>query len=608
MDIFLSTKKKFPFLCELICCFLALLGSSKAKSNLTWIIQPSPQSVKTGRTVTFNCSAKYDHPLQYHWKVNDTVITDQSTDRSSRFTIRKISNGSQLVIPKTRFEDQGTYQCFVKSLKDNITFNGSDVAKLEVSEVVPTDSPITKETAIDGPSNFTWIRQPTSQTVEKGSTVIFSCLANCDKLISYHWKANNKTIDGDAESRYTIDTNGTLEIASTTEEDRGTYQCYVMTNDGQQKLGESATARLDIKDKSDEVKAMGSMWKTAGIAVGCAAGYVLVVVALMLYLERRKARKHNRRKSMPYLGHENLAVETDVEDGKATVSKCVAMNSAFRPEPTNDKLELEFPKHDLVEMMNLGNGSYGQAFLARASGIRDDENVTMVVVKCLRSKEDGVRQEFMKEIKALCGLKHSNVVSCLGVCTLEEPHYIILELMEKGDLKQFLLSRSHDEGKLDSNKKHVICAQVLAGMNYLSSKNFVHKDLAARNCMIGRDLKVKIGFLSLSCDLYSAEYYRLNNMQIPLRWMPPEAIFDGKFSEKSDVWSFGVLVWEIYTFGQMPYPDRSNEKVLEGIKDDLRPRRPDQCPVTVLEVLEKCWKGNPLDRPTFQELSDTTLL
>ena len=79
--------------------------------------------------------------------------------------------------------------------------------------------------------------------------MIFSCLANCDKLISYHWKANNKTIDGDAESRYTIDTNGTLEIASTTEEDRGTYQCYVMTNDGQQKLGESATARLDIKGK-----------------------------------------------------------------------------------------------------------------------------------------------------------------------------------------------------------------------------------------------------------------------------------------------------------------------------------------------------------------------
>lgn len=139
-------------------------------------------------------------------------------------------------------------------------------------------------------------------------------------------------------------------------------------------------------------------------------------------------------------------------------------------------------------------------------------------------------------------------------------------------------------------------------MNYLSSQRFVHKDLAARNCMVGRDLHVKIGFLSLSYDLYNAEYYRFNGMQIPLRWMPPEAIFDDDFSEKSDVWSYGVLVWEIYTFGQLPYHDRSNEEVLKSIKDDLRLPKPDNCPDTVLEVLEKCWEGNPLARPTFSEL------
>lgn len=141
-------------------------------------------------------------------------------------------------------------------------------------------------------------------------------------------------------------------------------------------------------------------------------------------------------------------------------------------------------------------------------------------------------------------------------------------------------------------------------MNYLNSQNFIHKDLAARNCMIGRDLQVKIGFLSLSYDLYNAEYYRFNNMHVPLRWMPPEAIFDDEFSEKSDVWSYGVLVWEIYTLGQMPYHDRSNEEVLKCVKDDLRLPKPDNCPDTVLEVLDKCWEGNPLARPTFQELLD----
>ena len=101
----------------------------------------------------------------------------------------------------------------------------------------------------DEPSNLTWIRHPTSQTVEKGSTVTFSCLANYDKLISYHWKANNKTLEEDAQPRYKIRENGTLEIAKTTEEDKGIYQCFVTTKDGRQQLGESYTAELDVKGK-----------------------------------------------------------------------------------------------------------------------------------------------------------------------------------------------------------------------------------------------------------------------------------------------------------------------------------------------------------------------
>ena len=170
-------------------------------------------------------------------------------------------------------------------------------------------------------------------------------------------------------------------------------------------------------------------------------------------------------------------------------------------------------------------------------------------------------------------------------------------------MKQFLLS-CHDNGrsKFNSNQKLAICGQVAAGMEYLSLLKFTHKDLAARNIMVGKDLQVKIGFLSLSYDLYSAEYYRFNNLQIPLRWMSPEAIFDDEFSEKSDVWSFGVLIWEIYTFGQMPYHDRSNEEVLKGIRDDLRLPKPENCSKIVLEVLEKCWEGNPLNRPSFAEM------
>lgn len=139
-------------------------------------------------------------------------------------------------------------------------------------------------------------------------------------------------------------------------------------------------------------------------------------------------------------------------------------------------------------------------------------------------------------------------------------------------------------------------------MTYLASNNFVHKDVAARNCMVTKDLQVKIGFLNLSYDLYSSEYYRFNNILIPLRWMAPEAISNDEFSEKSDVWSYGVLVWEVYTLGQTPFEDRSDEEVLKCIKDDLRLSKPENCPDTMASVMKKCWDTNPDGRPTFDQL------
>ena len=120
--------------------------------------------------------------------------------------------------------------------------------------------------------------------------------------------------------------------------------------------------------------------------------------------------------------------------------------------------------------------------------------------------------------------------------------------------------------------------------------------------MVTKNLQIKVGFLSLSYDLYSGEYYRFNNVLIPLRWMPPEAIFHDEYSEKSDVWSYGVFMWEVYSMGEKPYHQRSDEEVLKCVKDDLRLAGPKTCPENVTEVMEKCWEGNPLARPTFTEV------
>lgn len=392
--------------------------------------------------------------------------------------------------------------------------------------------------------------------------------------------------------------NGTLHIKEVHFGDKGRYYC-IAANHAEMKQSKFS---LDVHSPIDDVpsdvdKSVGSMGRTIGIAVGCAAAYIVLVVGLMIYCKGRRARQAKRAEVLaPEC--ENLKVNGDIEHGDGND---MSMNPVYRSQPSYDNME--FPRHDLESLRSLGNGAYGRAFLARASGICDGEKETMVVVKSLNSNDDQVQEEFHKEMESLVGLRHDNVVTLLGVCKEGEPIYMIFESLDKGDLKQYLLS-CHDNGRttLNSNQKLAICGQVAAGMEYLSLLKLTHKDLAARNCMVGRDLQVKIGYLSLSYDLYNAEYYRFNNMQIPLRWMPPEAICDDEFSEKSDVWSFGVLAWEIYTFGQMPYHDLTNEEVLKGIRGDLRLPKPENCPDTVLEMLAKCWEGNPLSRPTFMEL------
>lgn len=455
-----------------------------------------------------------------------------------------------------------------------------------------------------------FLTRPKNTTAYVKDHIWLHCNASGDPKPKISWSKDVEGGDKLDPNRFIQHPNGTLHIKEVHMSDGGRYYC-IAANHAEMKQSKFSLVVQDRgtdvgtvyeknnpgKGKSSSVESMG---RTIGIAVGCAAAYIVLVVGLMIYCKGRRARQSKKEEIMsPEC--ENLN-NGDIEHQGGDPND-MTMNPVYKSQPSYDKME--FPRHDLEALRSLGNGSYGRSFLARASGIRDGEKETMVVVKALASSDDQVREEFTKEMDALCGLQHDSVVALLGMCREEEPIYMIFESAEKGDLKQFLLS-CYDNGRstLNSSQKLSICEQLASGMNYLSSQEFVHKDLAARNCMVGKDLKVKIAFLSLSYDLYNAEYFRFNNVLIPLRWMPPEAIFDDDFTEKSDVWSYGVLVWEIYTFGQMPYHDRSSEEVLKCIKNDLRLNKPDNCPDTVLEVMEKCWEGNPLARPTFQEVLD----
>ncbi|KAK7463963.1 hypothetical protein BaRGS_00038045 [Batillaria attramentaria] len=148
-----------------------------------------------------------------------------------------------------------------------------------------------------------------------------------------------------------------------------------------------------------------------------------------------------------------------------------------------------------------------------------------------------------------------------------------------------------------------IANQISAGMEYLASQHFVHRDLATRNCLVGEKLQVKIGDFGMSRDVYSTDYYRVGGTaMLPVRWMPPESILYRTFTIESDVWSYGVVLWEIFTFGQQPWFELSNMEVIDCIRNGRLLQRPAICSQDVHDIMLGCWKVSPQERLSMKDI------
>ena len=176
----------------------------------------------------------------------------------------------------------------------------------------------------------------------------------------------------------------------------------------------------------------------------------------------------------------------------------------------------------------------------------------------------------------------------------------------QGDLKQFLLASRPEIQRippLTVIQKIGMCNQVALGMEYLSNERFVHKDLAARNVLLTSRLELKISSLALSRDLYVNEYIVKNQTVIPLRWLSPEAALEADYSTKSDVWAYGVYVWEVFHLGALPHKTRTDEELIRALKGgDVTLETSEQCPNEILDLIRKCMSESPKDRPLFTDI------
>ncbi|XP_060918190.1 muscle, skeletal receptor tyrosine-protein kinase [Labrus mixtus] len=288
-------------------------------------------------------------------------------------------------------------------------------------------------------------------------------------------------------------------------------------------------------------------------------------------------------------------------------------------------LALEYPRNNIQYVRDIGEGAFGRVFQARAPGLLPMESFTMVAVKMLKEEASAdMQNDFQREAALMAEFDHPNIVRLLGVCAVGKPMCLMFEYMAHGDLNEFLrrrsptqsvrtLSRASLSGRsfsLELEAVSLSCAehlsiskQIAAGMAYLSERKFVHRDLATRNCLVGEDMEVKIADFGLSRNIYSADYYKANeNDAIPIRWMPPESIFYNRYTTESDVWAYGVVLWEIISHGMQPYYGMGHEEVIYYVRDGHILSCPENCPMELYNLMRLCWSTHPSDRPSFSSI------
>ncbi|XP_045204192.2 tyrosine-protein kinase Tec-like isoform X1 [Mercenaria mercenaria] len=257
----------------------------------------------------------------------------------------------------------------------------------------------------------------------------------------------------------------------------------------------------------------------------------------------------------------------------------------------------ELDRNDLELFEVLGSGCFGTVHKGKWHG-------RVVAAKMMKERTMS-EDAFLEEAKTMTQLSHPNLVQLYGVVTKSKPLIIVTELMQYGALLTYLKRHKHRLlNKIDTLVD--ICIQVCNGMEYLESRSFIHRDLAARNCLVGDSQIIKVADFGLARYVIDDEYTSSTGTKFPVKWAPPEVLSFTRFSSKSDVWAFGVLMWEIFTCGQMPYDQMRNADVVDFVcTANKRLPKPEASPQRTYQIMMDCWKKDPDRRPGFRDLGRT---
>ncbi|XP_062304162.1 inactive tyrosine-protein kinase 7a [Osmerus eperlanus] len=570
------------------------------KLKFTPTPQPS-QCLELDTESTVQCSAK--------GRENPTILWAPAD--GSELPAHVVQNGGALHFTTVTRADSGNYTCTATN-----RLQGQIKAAVQLTVAV----------------YIVFKLEPENTTVYQGHTAILHCQATGDPAPFIQWKKKDKFLEP-SKSRFQKMPNGSLVIHDVSMEDTGSYTCIA----GNSCNIRHTSAQLYVVEKpvhhslEEEERAPYKMIQTVGLSVGAAVAYIIVVLGLMFYCKkRRNAKRLDKGPEGEEAEHLNGGSAQPNGQATAEVQEELALTNMGGGASGNNKRhssqnpeKLLYPRSNLTTITTLGKGEFGEVFLAKAKGLggggggggggkaSDDEEETVVLVKSLQTRDEAAQLEFRREAEMLGKTSHPNLARLLAVCREAEPHYLVLEYADMGDLKQYLkLAKAKEEKPkshhLSTKQKVGVCLQVARGMEHLSNQRFVHKDLATRNCLISAKRHVKVSALGLSKDVYNNEYYHYRQAWIPLRWLPAEAVFEDDYSTKTDVWSFGVLMWEVFSLGEMPHAALADDKVLEELREAKgKLPLPQGCPSRVYKLMVRCWAPSPKDRPCFSDIVGT---
>ncbi|XP_054437836.1 fibroblast growth factor receptor 3 isoform X4 [Pteronotus mesoamericanus] len=579
-------------------------------------------AVPAANTVRFRCPAAGSPTPSITWLKNGKEFRGEHRIGGIKLRRQQWSLVMESVVPS----DRGNYTCVVQNQFGSIR----QTYTLDVLERSP-HRPILQAGL------------PANQTAVLGSDVEFHCKVYSDAQPHIQWlkhvEVNGSRVGPDGTPYVTVlktaganTTDKELEVLSlrnVTFEDAGEYTCLAGNSIG----FSHHSAWLVVLPAEEELVAAGEAGSVYAGVLSYGMGFLLfiLVVAAVTLCRLRSPPKKGLAPTVHKVSRFPLKRQVSLESNSSMNSntplvRIARLSSGEGPALANvSELELpadpkwELPRARLTLGKPLGEGCFGQVVMAEAIGIDKDRAAKPVTVAVKMLKDDATDKDLSDlvsemEMMKMIG-KHKNIINLLGACTQGGPLYVLVEYAAKGNLREYLRARrppgtdySFDTCKLPEEqltfKDLVSCAyQVARGMEYLASQKCIHRDLAARNVLVTEDNVMKIADFGLARDVHNLDYYKkTTNGRLPVKWMAPEALFDRVYTHQSDVWSFGVLLWEIFTLGGSPYPGIPVEELFKLLREGHRMDKPANCTHDLYMIMRECWHAVPSQRPTFKQL------